>query len=150
MDLINPGILKDEVLLVVLDRYLDSDPERECLPTYHFNMVNESTGAVMGAINLRIGNTYRIPLYRGHVGYRVEPEYRGNHLAARSVRLLIPLAGKHQINPLWITCNSDNIASRRSCELAGGELIEIIDIPPDEEMYQRGIRRKCRYRFNTA
>ena len=51
---------------------------------------------------------------------------------------------------LWVTCNPDNIASRRTCELAGGVLVEIVDLPEDIDMYQEGERRKCRYRFGMT
>ncbi|MBO0798563.1 MAG: GNAT family N-acetyltransferase [Blastocatellia bacterium] len=132
----------------MLDRYLEADPEREWLPVYNFNMLCE--GKVAGRINLRIGNPDRIILYRGHIGYAVNPESRGRHFAARSVKLLLPFAADHGLNPIWITCNTDNVASRRTCEIAGAELVEIIDIPPDEETYKRGIFQKCRYRLYTV
>jgi predicted acetyltransferase len=144
---IDPGRLQDGELLLVLDRYMMADPEKEWVPTYHFNMVRVGSSTVIGGINLRIGNPERLVLYRGHIGYSVEPEHRGRHFASRSVRLLVPLAAAHGLNPVWITCDLDNLASRRTCELAGAELVEIIDIPSDEEMYQRGIRQKCRYRL---
>jgi predicted acetyltransferase len=150
MIFIEPGKLQDGELLLVLDRYQMADPEKEWVPTYHFNMVLEGASGVIGGINLRIGNPDRIVLYRGHIGYSVNPEYRGHHFAARSVRLLVPLAAAHGLNPVWITCDPDNLASRRTCELAGAEFVEIIDIPSDEEMYQRGIRQKCRYRLLTV
>jgi tagatose 1,6-diphosphate aldolase len=145
--LIEPGTLRDGDLHLALDRYLVADPEREWLPTYHFNMRRADSSMVAGAINLRIGSPDRIVLYRGHIGYSVKPEYRGHRFAARSVRLLMPLAAAHGLNPLWITCDPDNLASRRTCELAGAELVEIIEVPADEEMYQLGIRQKCRYRL---
>jgi len=47
----------------------------------------------------------------------------------------------------WITCNPDNAASRRTCELAGAVLVEIVDLPEDIDMYQEGERQKCRYRL---
>jgi tagatose 1,6-diphosphate aldolase len=147
---IEPGNLRDDDLELELDRYFMADPEREWLPAYHFNMRRAGSSAVAGTINLRIGNPDRIVLYRGHIGYSVKPEYRGRRFAARSVRLLTPLAAAHGINPLWITCDPDNLASRRSCELAGAELVEILDVPANEEMYQLGIRQKCRYRLFTA
>jgi hypothetical protein len=40
-----------------------------------------------------------------------------------------------------------NLASRRSCELAGAEFIEIVDLPPDYHGYLLGQRQKCRYRI---
>jgi tagatose 1,6-diphosphate aldolase len=61
--------------------------------------------------------------------------------------LLLPLARRHGLEILWITCDPDNIASRRTCELAGLELVEIVDVPEHMDMYQRGERRKCRYRL---
>jgi len=151
---IEPGNLRDGELLLVFNRFLTSDPEREWVPAYHFNMIRAGSSKVAGNINLRIGNTDQLILYRGHIGYGVKPEYRGYRFAARSVRLLMPLAAAHGLNPLWITCNPDNFASRRTCELAGAELVETINIPADEEMIQfgdvSGIRQKCRYRLVTV
>jgi tagatose 1,6-diphosphate aldolase len=63
------------------------------------------------------------------------------------VRLLLPLAKRHGLSPLWLTCNPDNVASRKSCELAGAELVETVALPRDEEMYEHGDRAKCRYRI---
>jgi predicted acetyltransferase len=150
MMFIEPGLLQDGDLILQLDRYVPADPEKEWLPTYHFKMLLKGSATVIGGINLRIGNSDRIVLYRGHIGYGVEPEYRGHRFAARSVRLLIPLAEACGLNPVWITCDPDNIASRRSCELAEADFIEIIDVPPDEEIFRRGVRQKCRYRLFTV
>jgi len=147
---IEPGKLQDDELSLVLDQFMLADPVREHVPVYHFNMVNTDSGLVTGAINLRNGVTDRLVLYRGQIGYSVKPEFRGRRFAARSLRLLLPLAARHQLNPLWVTCDPDNIASRRTCEIAGAELVEIVDVPADEEMYRRGIRRKCRYKLLTV
>jgi predicted acetyltransferase len=147
---IDPGTLQDRELRLTLDRYLQADPEREYAPAYHFNMMQEGWLTTVGSINLRIGDMDRLILYRGHVGYMVNSEHRGHHFAARSVRLIAPFAARLGLNPIWITCNPENLASRRSCELAGAEFVEIIDVPPDEEMYREGIRQKCRYRLLTV
>jgi predicted acetyltransferase len=66
------------------------------------------------------------------------------------VRLLLPLARRHGMTWLTITCNPANIASRRSCELAGAQLIEIVDLPPTTELYARGERQVCRYRIELV
>jgi hypothetical protein len=49
----------------------------------------------------------------------------------------------------WITCNLDNIASRKTCELAGARLVEIVDLSEDTDMYRKGERQKCRYRIDV-
>ena len=102
----------------------------------------------IGTIDFRVGNTINLIMYAGHFGYDVARQHQGNRYAARSCRLLFPLAKKHQINPLWITCNPDNIASRRTCKIAGGKLVEIVELPPDNDQYHKGDRHKCRYRFD--
>ncbi|MCS6846739.1 MAG: GNAT family N-acetyltransferase [Anaerolineae bacterium] len=119
------------------------------VPTYRFDMHLQGVRHAVGGISLRIANTDHIVNYLGHIGYHVEPAYRGRHLAARSCRLLLPLARRHGLNPLWITCNPDNWASRRTCELAGARLVEIVNVPPDNPIYLGGEPRKCRYRLDT-
>jgi tagatose 1,6-diphosphate aldolase len=54
------------------------------------------------------------------------------------------------LNELWITCNPENVASRRTCEFAGAEFVEIVDLPTNIDMYLEGERQKCRYRLAVA
>jgi len=46
---------------------------------------------------------------------------------------------------MFITCNPDNIPSRRTCEKLGLLLQEIVDLPEDNDMYKEGERQKCIY-----
>jgi len=117
------------------------------VPTYFFRMMSIDRAEELGTINLRIGSTPHIERYAGHIGYGVHPAHRGHHYAARSVALLLP-ARTVGIDPLWITCDPDNKASRRSLELAGAELMEIVDVPEDCGIRKYGGKlRKCRYRL---
>lgn len=100
---------------------------------------------IAGGVGLRIGNTPDIELYYGHVGYHVFPAARGRHYAQRAVQLVLPLARRHGIRDLWITCNPENTPSRRTCELLGGQLVETIPIPSNHPLYLSGDRHKCRY-----
>jgi tagatose 1,6-diphosphate aldolase len=59
--------------------------------------------------------------------------------------MLFPLARAHGIRILWITCNPDNWASRRTCERLGCHLADIVPVPSDHPLYLRGDREKCRY-----
>ena len=139
------GLLVDGELTLALRETL---PGRgQWAPTYRFHMVGAGD-EVMGAIELRVGRSFELVQYAGQVGYSVFEKHRGNRYAARACRMLFPLARAHGLNPLWITCNPDNVASRRTCELAGGMLVEVVDLPEDSEMYLNGDRQKCRYRFD--
>jgi predicted acetyltransferase len=129
-----------------------ADAEKGTVPAYHFwmRLRPESALPVMiaGGINLRVGHTSNLEQYLGHIGYTVYPPARGRQYAARAVRLLLPLARRMGVNPVWITCNPDNVASRRTCERAGGVLVDTVQLPPEHTLYQRGEREKCRYRFD--
>jgi predicted acetyltransferase len=119
------------------------------VPTYFFKMVHADSGEELGRINLRAGSSPHIELYAGYIGYAVEAVHRGHRYAARALRLLMPLASQFGIEPLWISCDPENIASRRTCELAGGEFVEIVDVPATCIIYQSGHPKKCRYRLIT-
>jgi len=144
----DPGRLIDGDLELVLVEKRPGDPSRNHVPAYKFKMTLAGQGVEVGAIELRVGDSDHIVMYAGHVGYRVNPEHRGHRYAARACRLLLALARRHGLETLWITCDPDNVASRRTCELAGAELVGIVDLPQDTDMYQRGERRKCRYRLD--
>ena len=69
----------------------------------------------IGQISVRLGEGTGI-YYFGHIGYHIDPPYRGHHYAARAcllVRDLFVRAGKESA---VITTDPDNEASRRTCE----------------------------------
>lgn len=130
------------------------DPGNEMLavpPTYHFWMrLHPGFGPpipIAGTISFRVSNTDHIRLYSGHIGYGVFPPARGCSYAQRAVQLIQPLAKAHGMDHLWITCNPDNLASRRTCEKLGAKFVEIIDIPAHNSLYLKGERHKCRYQL---
>jgi predicted acetyltransferase len=131
--------------MLVVVRRSPANIAMDQVPAYVFDMRHILTNQRMGGIDLRLGESYNLRMYGGQVGYGVDPVYRGQHYAARSVRLLLPLARRHGFGELWITCNPDNYASRRTCELAGAKLIEVVPVPEDLDLYQEGEREKCRY-----
>lgn len=143
----NPGTLIDDDLELVLVEEYPGDPEINFVPAYKFEMRLAGTSQMIGNIELRVGNTNHIVMYGGHLAYAVNPAHRGHRYAARSCKLLLALALSHNLETLWITCNPDNIASAKTCELAGAALVEVVDLPKDNDMYQKGERQKCRYKI---
>jgi tagatose 1,6-diphosphate aldolase len=121
-------------------------------PTYHFwmHITDHPELEIAGGINLRIGHQFDLVTYHGQIGYHVYPALRGHHYAERACRLLFPLAIRHGINPLWITCNPDNFASRRTCERLGGTLVEIVPVPQENPLFAMGEIEKCRYRIDLT
>jgi hypothetical protein len=105
-----------------------ADEKRGIVPAYHFLM----------------------RLYLGHIGYHVFPPARGRHLAERACRLVLPLAARHGMRTLWITCNPENGPSRRTIERLGASYVNTVDLPSTHILYKRGERQKRRYRLEVG
>jgi len=146
---LDPGPLQDGNLQLVLLATRQANAALGYSPSYEFEMRHIKSGEPLGGASLRIGENDHLRLYAGHIGYGVLPEHRGHHYAARACRLLRPLALHHGIETLWITCDPDNWASRRTCELAGARFIEIVRVPPSDSLYALGHFWKCRYRLDA-
>ena len=126
-----------------------ADPLKGWVPSYDVALRVDRTAEAIGKINFHAQNTPSLELYGGHFGYSVLPQWRGHRYAERGVRLLLPMAKCHGFSIVWITCNSDNWASRRTCERLGAHLVEVVPLPPDNDMYLDGEREKCRYRLTV-
>ena len=148
MNFFDPGELRDGDLRLILHEAVQGTVNRS--PAYRFYMTREPSGVRVGRIELRISNTPDIILYVGHIGYNVDEPYRGNRYAARSCWLLYDLARMHGFTELWITCDPENVPSRRTCELAGGIFVSIVPVPPDHPFYKAGSFAKCRFRIPLA
>ena len=86
--------------------------------------------------------------YGGNIGYAVSEKYRGHHYAGKACLLLFELARKHKLGYVFITCDPDNYASRKTCEYAGGKLLEIAELLEDNDMrIENGKTNTCIYRF---
>lgn len=129
----------------MLERTAEGDAARGWVPAYHFAICNPA-GERMGVCDLRLGHNDLL-YYGGNIGYRIEEPYRGHHYAAKACRLLFALAKRHDLGYVIVTCNPDNFASRKTCEYAGGTLLEIVDLPQDNDMRQHGEMQKCIYKI---
>lgn len=139
--------LTDGEICLKLERISEEDKVRGFVPAYHF-FITDLAGNEMGVCDLRIGHNEKL-YYGGNIGYSVYEPYRGHHYAGKAVKLLLGLAKRHGLEYIIITCNPDNIASKRTCEYAGGELLEIAELPEDSDMrLEKGETKKCIFRFN--
>jgi predicted acetyltransferase len=116
------------------------------VPAYSFRMQNPG-GEHLGRIRLRVGWSEDVIRYAGHVGYAVEPAHRGHRYAERACRLIIPLAKRHGMTSLWITCQPDNAPSRRTLERLGADCVGVIDVPPGYPLDAGAQRKKMCFRL---
>lgn len=147
MDFLDTSFLESDEIKLELKKTAEADPVRNWVPAYYFYICDKK-GVRMGACDLRIGYSEGL-YYGGHIGYSVDEEYRGSHFAAKACRLLFLLAKKHGMDHLFITCDPDNAASRKTCEYLHGKLLEIAELPEDNDMrVNEGETEKCIFRFD--
>ena len=145
MNFFNTDYLKTDEIMLKLLRTAEENPEKNWVPAYYFAICLPD-GQKIGDCDLRIGHNQNL-YYGGNIGYSIDAEYRGHHYAGKACHLLFDLAKKHDLGYVIITCNHDNWPSRKTCEFAGGTLLEICDLPEDNDMYLRGEHSKCIFRF---
>ena len=103
-------------------------------------------GDFCGSINLRFvpGSEVLPPHVSGHVGYAIVPWKRNRGHARQALRMLLPIAHELGLPRLLITCDDDNVASRRVIEAVGGVLAGETPHPADSA------RRKVLFWVSTA
>jgi tagatose 1,6-diphosphate aldolase len=116
------------------------------VPAYSFRM-QAADGNYIGRIRLRVGWSEEVIRYAGQVGYAVEPAHRGHRYAERACRLIIPLAKRHGMSSLWITCQPANMQSRRTLERLGADYVGVIDVPPTYPLEAGAERKKMCFRL---
>jgi predicted acetyltransferase len=146
-EFICPDKLVDDELELVLTGKYPADPVTKYSPYYEFEMRLPRMKTRIGVVRLRIDRDEKLR-YCGHIGYEVYEKFRGHRYAARSCRLLFPLALAHGLSAVWLTVDPKNSASRRTCEILGAEYVETLRVPKDHEMYVLGARYRRRYRLD--
>ncbi len=141
------GILSNGEITVKIRELCSAKQSGWGVSTYKFDVTLAGSRKEIGTLDLRIGDSNFIVRYAGHIGYGIHKKYRGRRYAAQACRLVETVARHHDLTTLWITCNPDNDASRRTCEILGCQFIEIVDVPPQTDLYQREEKQKCRYRW---
>lgn len=136
-----PNLSDGEITLKQVAKHKDSNPDGWG-QSYVFDILELSHQRVVGRCDLRLGHTDTLDL-AGHIGYTIYVPYRGHHYAAKACKLLF-LQAKHMgMKELLITCNTDNAASYRTCELAGCTFTSTKIVPPTHELYAQGDREKA-------
>ena len=130
-----------------LTKMVPAQPEKGYVPAFYFEMVAQ--GIPVGRCVLRVGDS-KLLQYAGHLGYEVQPQHRGRHFALRACWLLVGLARQCGLDEIYLTCEPDNIASRKTCEALGAQLMQKLAVPHNHDLYTRGRTRLLQYRLPMA
>lgn len=74
----------------------------------------------LGSIALRHELNDFLRRYGGHIGYSVRPSARRRGLATRALRGVLPIAHHRGLAEVLVTCDAQNVGSRRVIEGSGG------------------------------
>ena len=76
----------------------------------------------LGRISIRHRLTAHLREIGGHIGYDIRPSARQCGHATAMLAAALPVARSLGIDPALLTCDEDNIASRKVIEASGGML----------------------------
>ncbi|MBQ8575861.1 MAG: GNAT family N-acetyltransferase [Clostridia bacterium] len=136
------NIISDgEITLKVSQKYHGDD---ELLPFYYYDIFVGNTA--VGKISIRIGSNYH-SYYNGNIGYEIDKEFRGKNYAYKACKLVLLVAKAHGMNELILTCDENNIASYKTIEKLGAELIELVKPPKDYFAYRENMDNQRIYKL---
>ena len=131
-----------EITLRISQKYQGDD---ELLPFYYYDIFVDDTA--VGKISIRIGNNYH-SYYNGNIGYEIDKEYRGSNYAYKASKLVLQVAKAHNMSELILTCDESNIASYKTIEKLGAELIEIVKPAKDYFAYREDMEKQRIYKLS--
>lgn len=94
--------------------------------TYYVGVVD---GMVVGRVFIRHELNDFLERIGGHVGYGVVPGFRRKGYATEMLRLALPLCSSLGLEKILVTCDVDNVGSRKVIENCGGIFAGISDEP---------------------
>ncbi|PIT86814.1 MAG: GNAT family N-acetyltransferase [Candidatus Magasanikbacteria bacterium CG10_big_fil_rev_8_21_14_0_10_43_6] len=110
----------------VHDRIAGIDPTKK-VPDTLFWLVDG--GEFIGRVSLRHTLNEHLKEYGGHIGYYIRPTKRGMGYGTKALELTLVEAKKLGLKKVLVTCDEDNVGSRKVIEKNGGVLQDIVHTP---------------------
>ncbi len=139
----------DGVIDLIQIRDWFADEEMRFGEEFTWRIALHGKRAEIGRINLRLGESPCVYCF-GHIGYHIDPPYRGHHYARRACQLIAPVIRRYGKESVVITCDPDNTATRKTCEGLGCELERIITVSDWIRRRWSISMVKCRYIWHPS
>ena len=143
------AMFEDELIRLVPREYAHRIARLDGACCMIFDVVDIPSGRVAGEIALRIGEGAGL-FYLGHIGYHIDPPYRGKHEALHACRLCIPIFKEMGYRSFVITTDDDNFPSIKTCEKLGCILESTVDVPVWCQQEYSISTRKRRYVYEIT
>ena len=122
------AMLTGEEISLFPREYYGYSRQIHCDHTMIYDIVRRTDAKIAGEIALRIGDSPE-QFYLGHIGYHVDPPFRGHAFAAKACVLCAPVLVSLGLRTAVITTDPDNGPSIRTCERLGCELECTVRVP---------------------
>lgn len=143
------GFIHGSSLLVefeTLDKWLEylklsenkeTIPNKNFVPCKEYMLINNESKKVLGLLNLRLELNEHLTKIGGYIGYSVAPSERRKGYGSFMLKEGLKLAKEHQINPVLLTCDDDNVGSAGVIENNGGILENKVYIEEEKVWVRR-------------
>lgn len=102
------------------------------VPSHTYWLIDDQR--VIGIVNIRHYLTPALEKRNGHIGYSIRPSEQKKGYGTELLRLALQKAKELGIHRALLTCDENNLGSRRIIEKNGGELQDIIEVDGDAVM----------------
>jgi len=94
------------------------------VPASTFWLIDD--GSYIGRVNIRHSLNKTLEKVGGHIGYAIRPTKRKQGYGRAALEMALPQAKKIGLSRVLITCDEDNMGSRKIIESSGGRLRDTV------------------------
>jgi len=99
-------------------------PNKEKVPAETYFLVKTKDNTIVGMVNIRLVLNEKLKKFGGNIGYSIRPTERRKGYNKINLYLALLVCQKYGIKEVFMDCDKNNIASRRTIESLGGLLLQ--------------------------
>lgn len=121
-----PKSLSIEDYIAGLEHYVEGSGPDDAVPAHMFWLVDDDE--YIGRVSIRPQLTGWMERYGGHIGFEIRHSRRRRGYGTTALRLALDVASTLDLRRVLVTCDADNIGSRKIIERNGAEFeSEVVD-----------------------
>ena len=94
------------------------------VPSSTYLLVIKETNTLIGMVSIRHNLNENLKKIGGHIGYSIHPKYRHKGYGTKQLSMALDICKKMGIEKVLITCDENNIGSRKVILNNGGKFFD--------------------------